>query len=54
MATAPERSIERTDLETDFYLPATSISSALETTESLLVRVFGRHGRILIPDTYNK
>jgi len=54
MATAPERSTERTDLETDFYLPATSISSALERTESLLVRVFGRHGRILIPDTYNK
>ena len=54
MATAPKRSTERTDLETDFYLPATSISSALEKTESVLTRIFGRHGRILIPDTYNK
>jgi hypothetical protein len=54
MATAPERTTERTDLETDFYLPAASISSAVSKTESVLTRLFGGHGRVLIPDTYNK
>jgi len=54
MATAPKRSTERTDTETDFYLPAASISSALETTEAVLTRFLGGHGRVLIPETYNK
>lgn len=54
MATAPKQTPERTDSEADFYLPAASISSALETTEAVLVRIFGRHGRVLIPDTYNR
>jgi hypothetical protein len=54
MATAPERPRDRTDAETDFYLPAASISSTLGTTESVLTRLFGGHGRVLIPDTYNK
>ena len=39
---------------TDFYLPATSISSALAGVESFLEKHLGRHGVVLIPDTYNK
>jgi hypothetical protein len=54
MATAPTQTPERTDSDSDFYLPATSVSSALETTEAVLIRIFGRHGRVLIPDTYNQ
>jgi hypothetical protein len=54
MATAPERTTDRTDLETDFYIPAASIPSARSKVESVLTRYLGRHGRVLIPDTYNK
>ena len=54
MATAPKRSAERTDSETEFYIPAASIPSARSKVESFLTRHLGRHGRVLIPDTYNK
>ena len=40
--------------ERDFYLPAASVSSALDSVGSFLTRSFGGHGVVLIPDTYNK
>ncbi|WP_336023727.1 hypothetical protein [Halobellus salinisoli] len=55
MATANEFERTRTDSEeTDFYLPASSISSALERIESVVTRFVKRHGVVLIPDSYNK
>lgn len=54
MATAPKQPTEGTDTETEFYIPAASPPSAVTKTESVLTRLFGRHGRVLIPDTYNK
>jgi predicted RNA-binding protein YlqC (UPF0109 family) len=45
----------RTDTEgTDFYLPASSISTAIDRVEAVVGRVIGRHGRVLIPESYNK
>lgn len=54
MATAPERSADRTDFEDNLYIPAASIPAARSKVESLLTRYLGRHGRVLIPDTYNE
>jgi hypothetical protein len=54
MATAPKRSTDRTDLGPDFYIPAASLPSARGRVESFLTRHLSGHGRVLIPDTYNK
>ena len=55
MATVDNRNRTRTETEeTDFYLPATSISAALDQFGSLIDRTIGRHGLVLIPDSYNK
>lgn len=55
MATAKKKSPSRSEsTETDFYLPASSISTALDKVESVVSRFTGRHGLVLIPDTYNK
>lgn len=54
MATAPERPTDRTDTETEFYIPAASIPSTVSRVETLLRRYFGGHGRIPIPRSYNK
>ncbi|MGQ4555558.1 hypothetical protein [Halobellus sp. GM3] len=55
MATARNSEPSRIEsTEKDFYLPASSVSSALDTVESVLSKVIGRHGVVLIPDTYNK
>ncbi|WP_311172908.1 hypothetical protein [Halobellus ordinarius] len=40
--------------EFDVYLPAMPISSTLSSVESFLGKHLGRHGRVLIPDSYNK
>lgn len=54
MATAPKQPTDGTDTEIEFYIPAASIPSARGTVESVLTRYFGGHGRVLIPDSYNK
>lgn len=55
MATVDDLENTRTEHEEkDFYLPAASISSTLDRIGSIAGRVFGRHGRVLIPDSYNK
>jgi len=55
MATANEFEHSRTDLtETDFYLPASSISTSIDRLGSFVGRFIKRHGVVLIPDTYNK
>ncbi|WP_197052382.1 hypothetical protein [Halobellus rufus] len=55
MATANEFERTRTAAEeTDFYLPASSISTALDRIETVVGRFVRRHGVVLIPDTYNK
>jgi hypothetical protein len=55
MATVDNRKLSRTESkETDFYLPAASISATLDRIGSIVGRTVGRHGRVLIPDTYNK
>jgi len=40
--------------ETDFYLPGTSISAVYDRIGDVLGRFVGRHGVVLIPDSYNK
>ena len=55
MATARESETRRIETEeTDFYLPAASVSDALDSIESFLSKYVGRHGVVLIPDSYNK
>ena len=54
MATAPKRPTNRTDSDRKFYIPAASIPAARSKVESVLTRYLGGHGRVLIPDTYNK
>ena len=53
MATASN--LEQTEpTTTDFYLPGTSISTVFDRLGEKLTAVFGRHGRVLIPSSYNK
>jgi hypothetical protein len=40
--------------ERDFYLPAASVSAALDSAEAFLTKHFSRHGVVLIPDSYNR
>lgn len=54
MATAPKQPTERTAHEDEFYIPAASIPSARGKVESFLSRYLGGHGRVPIPDSYNK
>mgnify|MGYP000636900127 CR=1 FL=1 len=49
----PERTRTESE-ETDFYLPAASISESLDRIGSIIGRTVGRHGRVLIPESYNK
>ncbi|WP_203229160.1 hypothetical protein [Halobellus captivus] len=55
MATATQHEERRSETEsTDFYLPASSISTAVDRLESIVGRFVNRHGVVLIPDSYNK
>lgn len=45
---------ERTDLGPDVYLPASLMPATLERVEGVLSRLFGRHGLVPIPRSYNK
>ncbi|MFB6091084.1 MAG: hypothetical protein ABEJ97_08500 [Halobellus sp.] len=45
---------EQTTTETDFYLPGTSISAVYDRIGDAIGRLVGRHGVVLIPDSYNK
>jgi hypothetical protein len=48
------RSSERTDLGPDVYLPASLMPATLDRVEGVLSRLFGRHGLVPIPRSYNK
>jgi hypothetical protein len=37
-----------------FYLPATSLPADIGRIEAVLTDLFGGHGRVLIPRTYNR
>jgi hypothetical protein len=55
MATASKKNHARGEsTETDFYLPAASISTALDKAGAIVSRLTGGHGVVLIPDSYNK
>ena len=54
MATASERTADRTDTETEFYIPAASIPATASRVETLLRRYLGGHDRIPIPRNYNR
>ncbi|MFB6298417.1 MAG: hypothetical protein ABEH56_07845 [Salinirussus sp.] len=51
--TSPAESTEtnRTD---ELYIPAASLKPALGRVEEVFAGLFGRHGVVLIPDSYNK
>ncbi|MFA1611692.1 hypothetical protein [Halobellus rubicundus] len=40
--------------ETDFYLPGASISAVYDRLGDVVSRFVGRHGVVLIPESYNK
>jgi hypothetical protein len=50
----PTRPPNRTDVGPDVYLPASLLPSALDRIEGVARRVFGRHGVVPIPRTYNR
>jgi hypothetical protein len=37
-----------------FYLPATTLPTDIGRIEAVLTNLFGGHGRVLIPRTYNR
>ncbi|MFB6252059.1 MAG: hypothetical protein ABEI27_10325 [Halobellus sp.] len=53
MATASNFENNQTS-ETEFYLPGTSISTIYDRVGDKIIAVLGRHGRVLIPSSYNK
>ncbi|MFC6838065.1 hypothetical protein [Halomarina ordinaria] len=55
MSNAKRSHLRRSDSTTnDIYLPAVSLPPNFGVVEKTVTKFLRRHGRVLIPDTYNR